>query len=149
MEANAMNPLATTTASTATRRKTSTRVRTSTVWPIHSEEDYDRAVEVVNRLAICPEGSLSPGDQARLDIFVGLIGAYDAKHYTPYLKEATGLELLRFLVAEHGMSESDLGRLLGNRQTGHEILSGKRELSKANLRVLSKHFGLPVDAFFD
>ena len=59
---------------TATQpRKPSPRVRLSTVWPIRTEEDYDRAVAVVNRLATHPEGSLSPADQARLDIFSELI----------------------------------------------------------------------------
>lgn len=129
--------------------KTGARVRLSTVWPIRAEEDYDRAVAVVNRLATHPEGTLSPADQARLDIFSELIMAYDARHYTPHLASATGLELLRFLVQEHGMSESDLGRLLGNRQTGHAILSGERALSKKCIRVLSEHFRLPPEAIFD
>jgi HTH-type transcriptional regulator/antitoxin HigA len=130
-------------------RKTSTRVRLSTVWPIRTEVDYDRAVEVVNRLATYLEGTLSSADQARLDIFSELIMAYDARHYTPHLAGATGLELLRFLVQEHGMNESDLGRLLGNRQTGHAILSGQRALSKKCIRILSEHFKLSPEAFFD
>jgi antitoxin component HigA of HigAB toxin-antitoxin module len=43
---------------------------------------------------------------------------------------------------EHGMNESDLGRLLGDRSLGHRILSGERELSKVHIRVLAEHFSL-------
>ena len=144
-----MTAHAATATATKPRSRTSARVRVSTVWPIRTEEDYDRAVEVVNRLATHPEGTLPPSEQARLDIFSELIMAYDARHYAPHLSGATGLELLRFLVQEHGMSESDLGRLLGTRQTGHAILSGQRALSKRSIRILSEHFKLSPEAFFD
>ena len=47
----------------------------------------------------------------------------------------TPVELIRSLMDEHSMSESDLGRLLGDRSLGHRILSGQRELSKAHIRA--------------
>ena len=59
----------------------------------------------------------------------------------------TPVELLRSLMTEHGMSESDLGRLLGDRSLGHRILRGQRELSKAHIRILSEHFSLDAAAF--
>jgi len=144
-----MATVSTTANQRARKRKMPARVLVSNVWPIHSEEDYWAAEKIVSNLALYPEGSLSPEDQARLDVFSELIAAYDAKYVDPFFKEVSALDTLRHLVAEHGMSESDLGRLLGNRQTGHDILSGKRELSKAHIRILSKHFCLPADAFFD
>jgi antitoxin component HigA of HigAB toxin-antitoxin module len=51
-------------------------------------------------------------------------------------------DLLRTLLKEHGMSESDLGRLLGDRGLGHRILTGERELSKTHIRILADHFAL-------
>lgn len=51
-------------------------------------------------------------------------------------------KLLVTLVQERGMSESDLGRLLGDRSLGHRILSGEREMSKRHIRVLAEHFAL-------
>ena len=141
--------LTTTTQRPAVRRKTSSRVLAPNVWPIRNAKDYEAAAKVVDDLALYPEGSLSPEDQSRLDVFVELITAYDAKYCTPFLKEATPLELLRDLVADHGMSESDLGRLLGVRQLGHSILHGERKLSKKHIRILADHFGLSTDAFID
>jgi antitoxin component HigA of HigAB toxin-antitoxin module len=54
----------------------------------------------------------------------------------------TPVQLIRSLMEEHDMSESDLGRLLGDRSLGHRILSGERELSKAHIHVLAEHFSL-------
>ena len=62
--------------------------------------------------------------------------------FSPEAADMTPVELLRSLMDEHDMSESDLGRLLGYRSLGHRILSGERELSKAHIRTLAKHFSL-------
>jgi antitoxin component HigA of HigAB toxin-antitoxin module len=43
---------------------------------------------------------------------------------------------------EHGMNESDLGRLLGDRSLGRRILTGERGLSKKHIRALAEHFAL-------
>jgi antitoxin component HigA of HigAB toxin-antitoxin module len=42
----------------------------------------------------------------------------------------------------HGMSASDLGRLLGNRSLGSAVLRGIRQLGRANIRTICKHFHL-------
>jgi len=131
------------------RRKAPIRAAASNVWPIRNKKDYDAAFKVVSDLALYPEGSLSPEDQARLDVFSDLLEAYDAVHTLPFFRQLTVIERLQNLMAEHGMSESDLGRLLGSRQSGNKIMSGKRELSKAHIRILSDHFGLSTDAFID
>lgn len=54
----------------------------------------------------------------------------------------TPVELIRSLTDEHGMNESNLGRLPGDRSLGHRILSGERKLSKAHIRILAEHFKL-------
>lgn len=128
----------------AARRTT----RKLAVWPIRTEEDYDRAAAVVDQLAIQPEGSLSPEDQDRLEIFTELIAAYDAAHHRIDTSSLTPIDLLKHLMEQRDMSASDLGRLLGNRQTGSELLSGRRQLSKAHIRKLSEFFHLSPEAFF-
>ncbi|HBF34667.1 TPA: hypothetical protein DDW35_08880 [Candidatus Sumerlaeota bacterium] len=145
-----MTTISTVTAKGAgTRRRATSRVLAPDVWPIRTAEDYEAAAKVVDDLALYPEGSLSPEKQARLDVFIELISAYDTQHSTPFFAKATPLALLQDLVADHGMSESDLGRLLGARQLGHAILNGERKLSKKHIRILSDHFGLSTDAFID
>ena len=67
---------------------------------------------------------------------------YEAEHHAIDQAKMTAVELVRSLLAEHGLSESDLGRLLGDRSLGHRILTGERELSKAHIRILAEHFSL-------
>lgn len=125
-----------------------TNRRPDPISKIRSDADYEVAVAAMNRLAVRPEGSLTAQEQARLDVFVELVAAYDARRATPHLAGARPLGVLRALLEKHGMSASDLGRLLGNRQTGHAILSGHRPLSKRRIRILSERFRLSPEAFF-
>jgi HTH-type transcriptional regulator / antitoxin HigA len=67
---------------------------------------------------------------------------YEAERHAIGGATMTPVELVRSLMEEHGMTESDLGRLLGDRSLGHRILSGQRELSKAHIRALATHFSL-------
>ena len=123
------------------------RVDPPGVWPIRNDADYAAAVAAMNCLAVRPEGTLTAQEQARLDVFVELVSAYDGRHAAPHLAGATPLDVLRALMEDHGMTASDLGRLLGNRQTGHDILSGRRALSKRHVRVLCERFHLSPEAF--
>lgn len=116
--------------------------------PLRNDDDYDRAAQVVNKLAVQPEGSLWPEDQDRLDIFTELIAAYDAAHHRIDTSNLTPLDLLGYLMEQRGMTASDLGRLIGNRQSGHDILSGRRQLSKTHIRKLSEFFHVSPEAFF-
>ena len=72
---------------------------------------------------------------------------YDAEHHAIKAADLSPAELLRSLMDEHGMNESDLGWLLGDRSLGHRILTGERELSKAHIRTLAEHFALSPSAF--
>ena len=50
--------------------------------------------------------------------------------------------MLKFLVEQHGMSVADLGKLVGGPSLASMILKGDRELSKAKILLLAKHFGV-------
>jgi HTH-type transcriptional regulator/antitoxin HigA len=67
---------------------------------------------------------------------------YEAEHHAIDETRMTPVELLRSIIDEHEMTESDLGRLLGDRSLGHRILTGQRELSKTHIRILAEHFSL-------
>ncbi|HBF34692.1 TPA: hypothetical protein DDW35_09020 [Candidatus Sumerlaeota bacterium] len=134
-------------ATTGKCKKTSKYAQLLNVWAIHTKKDYDRAIAVVHELAVFTEGTLSPIDQARLDVFADLVEAYEKKHVRPFFKKLSQADFLKELLKDREMNASDLGRLLGNRQLGAAILRGERQLSKAHIRILSDHFGLPADLF--
>ena len=111
--------------------------------PIHDSIDYGNTLEVVMAMA---GHKLSRDQDDYLTILSALILHYDRDHDQPR-KRGTPHERLQYLVAEAGLSASDLGRLLGNRGMGSVFLAGKRGLSKANIRKLADHFKVRADYF--
>jgi antitoxin component HigA of HigAB toxin-antitoxin module len=105
--------------------------------PVHDKADYDNAVEMIDRLA---GFDLTADQEDYLDALSTFVEAYEHDRFPPDDARLAPLAALKFLVAEHGMTASDLGRLLGNRTTGAAILSGRRSLSKAHVRKLAEHF---------
>ena len=107
--------------------------------PLHDEVDYRNAIGVLDAMA----GFEMNRDQE--DYFEAIsmfVEKYEAEHHAIDPGPLTPVELLRAMMAERDMNESDLGRLLGDRSLGHRILSGERELSKAHIRILADHFAL-------
>jgi HTH-type transcriptional regulator / antitoxin HigA len=118
------------------------------VWPLRTEDDYQRAVEIVDRLAVKGEANLTVAENDQLDIFTTLIEAYENTHQAIALSELSSVEFLKKLIEESGMSASDLGRLLGDRSLGHRLLTGARKLSKRHIKILSEYFKLDPSIFF-
>ena len=112
--------------------------------PIHDSVDYGNAMEVVMEMA---GHKLSRDQDDYLTILSEMILHYDREH-DQARKRGTPHQRLQYLVNEAGLSASDLGRLLGNRGMGSLFLSGKRGLSKANIRKLAEHFKVRADYFF-
>ncbi len=75
-----------------------------------------------------------------LDAISTFVEAYEAARFPADGTDLTPLEAIEALMAEHDMSASDLGRLLGNRTLGAAILSGRRSLSKSHIKKLAEHF---------
>jgi HTH-type transcriptional regulator/antitoxin HigA len=82
-------------------------------------------------------------DEADYALMLGrLIREYDESHSSLLLnrRKTTPIEILKFLMEQHRMNTTHLGDLVGGRGQASLILSGKRELSKANIRKLAEHF---------
>ena len=115
--------------------------------PLRSERDYDAAAAVLDGLAVRPEGSLNVGEQDYFDTLTMLVEAYDREHYTVGAGNGDPLTMLNYLMEESGMTQADLGRLLGNRALASLILNGHRQLSKSHIRKLADHFKVSPSLF--
>ena len=113
---------------------------------IRNERELDAAAKVALEVAAKGEAALSEGETEYLDVLDRLIEDYEDVFHGMLVGDTTPLERLRCLVAEAGLSASDLGRLLGNRSLGSLLLTGRSELSKCDVRLLAEHF--KVDAGF-
>lgn len=112
--------------------------------PIHDELDLANAFEIIDCMAGFP---LNRDQEDYLEAIATFVEAYEAERFPMNDSRIAPLDSLKSLLAEHGMNASDLGRLLGNRTLGAAILSGRRALSKANIKTLAKHFKVEASLF--
>jgi HTH-type transcriptional regulator/antitoxin HigA len=106
--------------------------------PIRSNLELTVAMKIVDRLAVLDHRTEDQEDY--LEVLSGLIEEYESQHYEAKLPKKNALSVLRFLLDENDMTGSDLGRLLGHRQLGAAILTGRRQLSKTHIAKLSQRF---------
>ncbi|HUE99333.1 MAG TPA: helix-turn-helix domain-containing protein [Anaerolineales bacterium] len=81
---------------------------------------------------------------SRLDTLATLIHAYDEEHHP--IPASTGADVLRFLMEEHGLTQSDLPEV-GSQGVVSEILNGKRELNVRQLPDLAERFKVSTAVF--
>lgn len=112
--------------------------------PIRSEAHYARMTDTLELLLEAAQGDERHPAMELADIVGDLIEDYEARHHP--LPEATGVQALRFLMAQHGLRQSDLPEL-GSQGVVSEILTGKRELNLRQVRALAARFGVSVATF--
>jgi antitoxin component HigA of HigAB toxin-antitoxin module len=102
----------------------------------------------MERLAIRGESGLDRGERDYLDGLDEFISAYDKRALSDRPRRGTPRQRLRSLMEDSGTTPRNLEKIL---RCGHSlvslVLSGKRELSKDNIRALAKHFKLSADYF--
>ena len=116
---------------------------------LRSEQDYNAAASILDKLAVRPEGSLSRGEQDYFDTLTLLIEEYDRDIYELPDEPNNPLEMLKYILDESGMTQAELGKLLGNRSLASLILNGHRQLSKAHIRKLADHFKVSPALFLE
>jgi HTH-type transcriptional regulator/antitoxin HigA len=115
-------------------------------FPIRSEEDYDRAVELIEPLVVKSKRTREETDF--LEIVTTLIEKYEEIYHPIGTSHLRGTDVLRHLLEENGLTGADLGRILGTRTQGYPILRGERDLTKQHMVRLGEYFGVPPGVFF-
>jgi HTH-type transcriptional regulator/antitoxin HigA len=114
---------------------------------IRSAVDYSAATKILARLLGRPSGRLSRGERDYADVLGRLIDDYGQRQLPHFSSNASTIEVLRFLMAEHGMNTEALGKIIGNKTAASLVLNGKRELSKSHIRRLATHFNVDAGIF--
>lgn len=89
-----------------------------------------------------PQASSEAGD--RFELLGLLLAKYEEEHFP--MPKTSPVEAIRFAMDRQGLGQSDLAELLGSRSRASEILSGRRELTLPQIRLLSKAWSIPVQA---
>ena len=111
---------------------------------IRNEHEYDLAVERLNHLL----DEVGTDEQHPLYTLLDTIGtlmhAYEEQHHL--MPECSGVDVLRFLMDEHGLTQSDMPEV-GSQGVVSDILRGKRELNVRQIRALAQRFRVSPAVF--
>jgi HTH-type transcriptional regulator / antitoxin HigA len=103
-----------------------------------TEKEYEHTVKLLN-LVLDEGGADETNPLAGLaDVLGTLIQAYEAEHLEKIT--ATPQEVLQFLMTENGLKQTDLISEFGTASRVSEFMSGKRDLSKAQIQSLCSRF---------
>lgn len=112
--------------------------------PIRDEAHYARMTRVLEALLDETSGDESHPAMGLVDIVGDLIEDYEAEHHA--IPEASGVQVLKFLMEQHGLKQSDLPEI-GSQGVVSEVLTGKRELNVRQIRALSERFAVSPATF--
>ncbi len=122
------------------------------VWPtvskvvstIRTEEQYNRAVKLLDELLDKVGEEPSDTLESLIDILGTLIEDYENK----YVPEPVGdpISSLKHFMEEHNLRQSDLPEI-GNQDVVSEILNGKRQLNVPQIKALGKRFNVSPTVF--
>ncbi|ELC5052925.1 helix-turn-helix domain-containing protein [Klebsiella oxytoca] len=114
-----------------------------------SRKDYEEALKLVEYLV-----EHDP-DSALVDMLTAKIDAYEdsaaefEEFNTRIATGKNGVSLLRVLMDQHGLSQSDFEQEIGKKSLVSRILSGERSLTLDHMRALANRFQIPVSMFVD
>jgi HTH-type transcriptional regulator/antitoxin HigA len=113
--------------------------------PINDKVDFKNAQKLADALAVLDHRTRDQDEY--LESLSLLMEHYEDQHSPINTDELTPIEMLEYLMDAQQMTESDLGRLLGERSLGNAVMSGRRTLSKTHIRALADHFKVSADLF--
>ncbi|MFC5050830.1 ImmA/IrrE family metallo-endopeptidase [Rubritalea spongiae] len=106
---------------------------------IKTESDYEEAMEKLHALMLAnPDEGTAEADE--LDLLAHLIEVYESQ--TVDIPPPTPIEAIKFRMDQQGLKQKDLIPYIGNKARVSEILSGKRELTMAMARTLSRELDI-------
>lgn len=86
-----------------------------------------------------------PAEVESIKLLSLLVQTYEAKAYP--VPEASPLEVLRYLMERHQVTQAGLQEEIGSQAFTSRILRGERQLTTKHIKALAKRFSVPVSVF--
>lgn len=119
-------------------------VRRFPLRPIKDDEDHEQAVEIIGELM---GRKLDGGTSDYLDTLILLVNKYEDEHHTPAGADLSPREALRAIMNANGLSQAEMGRIIGSESVVSMFLKGERELSKAHIKAIVGRFRVDAGLF--
>ena len=110
---------------------------------IETEEEYDRALAIAEKLTFAPNRTLE--EKALHKLIITLIEAYETENYP--MEESDPHEILNHLMESSGTRQTDLVGIVGSSGVVSEIVNGKRTISKTQAKALGQYFKVSSSLF--
>ena len=111
-----------------------------------NEKDFHALVEALDELLDIVGDDETHPLMGLIHQLGDLVSVYENEHL-PIIPHGDGRAALAFLMAQHGLGQSDLAEV-ATQSVISEILSGKRQLNIRHIKALSERFKVSADTFF-
>jgi HTH-type transcriptional regulator/antitoxin HigA len=112
---------------------------------IHNEAEYDSVVSFMNSLLDVVGDNEEHELADLLDLVAQLVEDYEGTRHMP--PHAPPHEVLRFLMDQHSLRQTDLAAEIGGQSVVSDILNGKREINARQAKALAARFGVSAGVF--
>lgn len=115
---------------------------------INSDQQYDELLALMDELVEDYDAN-----QLLIDLLFPVLQEYEetAERFKAFNQRIEtldpGIAMLRLLIDQHSLTQSDFQQEIGGKSLVSQILSGKRSLTLGHIRALSKRFGIPAAMF--
>ena len=110
---------------------------------IETEEEYDRALALAERLTFASNRTLE--EQALYKLIVTLIESYESAKYP--MDTSTPHEILQHILESSGTRQADLVGIIGSSDVVSEVVNGRQSISKAQAKALGEYFKVSPNLF--
>ena len=111
-----------------------------------NEHEYEALVATLNDLLDIVGDDESHSLSSLMDFVGDLVSEYEQVHHPIAITPTEPKEILRFLMAQHGLKQGDLPEV-GNQSIISGLLSGARPFNLRHIEALKKRFGVGADLF--
>lgn len=112
---------------------------------IRDDAQYDQTVSFMNGLLDVVGDDEEHELMEFLDLVSRLVSDYESTRYV--MPGAKPQEVLRFIMEQHGLKQTDLAAEIGGQSVVSDILGGKREINARQARALAARFGVSPAVF--
>jgi len=110
---------------------------------IASDAEFDRLAAKLEELTFKKNSSRE--EKALAELLAKLVQDYDDAHHS--LPALPPHKMISFLMKQRQLRQADLVPIFGSRSVASNVISGKREPSKAHIRRLARFFDVSPELF--
>ena len=107
---------------------------------IRTKKDYMTALERFEKIFQAKKGSK---ESEEADVLALLIKSYEDKHYA--LQAPNPLEAIKYRMEQQGLTNADLGRILGYKSRVTDLFNKNRKLNLGMVRKLHYRLKIPLE----